>query len=319
MGQEVVPLAFMLKTYGADLPYAVRLVKSFQRFNVENLPMYVVVPDDEMVNFRVLEGPNVRLISEVLLSHHFTEQPVRDIAPGYVNQEIVKLSFWELGLCRNYLCMDSDAVFIRDFGRADFMVDERLPYTFLTEDFDLRVEPEYFEAYWRQREPMLHDIQNAVGLVTPRLLTCHQHAVFSCAVLESLMASFMRPNAYAYLDLIRISPYEFSWYNMWLQKDQTIPIVMREPIFKTFHSANQLLEHVLRGAAEQDLARGFVGVVVNSGFGRTDGVLSLDDPRYRVLGRYVSPGELLRAAWLRVYRQLPSLQRLVARLRRPGN
>ena len=47
------------------------------------------------------------------------------LSAGYINQEIVKLCFWETGLADNYLCLDSDAEFVRDFhvvrlhGRCD--------------------------------------------------------------------------------------------------------------------------------------------------------------------------------------------------------
>jgi hypothetical protein len=309
-------LALMLKTYLPDLPYVERLIESFREFNADGLMLYVVAPDDELGSFKAFEDEHVVVLGESLLSRYFTSEPILGIAAGYINQEVVKLAFWELDLCDNYLCMDSDAVFIRPFGRHDFVSSQGIPYAFLTEDFELRVEPEYYNYYWVHRERMIRDIQAAVGLDEPRLLTCHQHAVFSTVVLRSLKTDFMEPHGYSYTDLIGISPYEFSWYNMWWQKAEPIPVVMREPVFKTFHSASQHLEHVLRGATTEDLARGYVGVVVNSGFGRTEGVMSLDDPRYRLLGRYAAPGELVRAAWLRIYRQLPSLQRLVARLRR---
>lgn len=306
----------MLKTYLPDLAYVERFIESFERFNAEGLMLYIVAPDQELGSFEGFAGDHVMVLGESLLAQYFTDEPILGIAPGYINQEVVKLAFWELDLCDSYLCMDSDAVFIRPFGRRDFLTPEGQPYAFLTEDFELRVEPEYYNYYWVHRERMIRDIQSAVGLAEPRLLTCHQHAVFSAVVLKSLKTEFMEPHGYSYTDLIGISPYEFSWYNMWLQKAQPIPVVMREPIFKTFHSASQHLEHVLRGATVDDLARGYVGVVVNSGFGRTEGVMSLDDPRYRLLGRYAPPGEVLKAAWIRVYRTLPSLQRLVARLSR---
>lgn len=315
---QVPELALMVKTYEPDLPYVERLAESISRFNHERLPVFMVVPDRELPVFERFARDGLTVLPESRFEQYLTDSPVLGISPGYINQEVVKLAFWELGLCRNYVCMDSDAEFIRPFGRSDFMAGDDVPFAFLTEDFELQVEPEYHRAYWTHRKRMITDIQTAIGLDSPRMLTCHQHAVFSARVLASLKRDFMEPRGYSYVDLIGISPYEFSWYNMWWQKAEPVPLIMREPIFKTFHSASQHLEHVLRGATMDDLARGYVGVVVNSGFGRTEGVLSIDDPRFRLLGRYAKPTELLKAAWLRVYRQLPSLQRLVRAVRRRG-
>ena len=53
-----------------------------------------------------------------------------------------------------------------------------------------------------------------------------------------------------------IAPYEPTWYTMWLQHDRTIPIVMREPVIKTFHNEMQHLDYVLRGLGPDDVARG---------------------------------------------------------------
>lgn len=306
----------MLKTHLPDLPFANRLVASFQRFNTEHLTLHVVVPDAELAQFAVLDVQDVVLHGESVFEPHFTTEAIRGIAAEYSNQEVVKLAFWELGLCENYLCLDSNAVFIRPFGRADFMAAPGVPFTFLTEGLDLRVDPEYYRAHWQHRERMIREIQQAVGLETERLLTCHQHAVLSSDVLSSLVSHFMRPHGYSYIDLMRISPDAFSWYSTWLQKDQTIPIVMREPTFKALHSAVEHPERVLRGETEADLARGYVGVVLDSGVDWTENIESLDVPHHRILGQHVPPGELTRAALLRIYRQLPSLQRLVARLRR---
>ncbi len=54
-------------------------------------------------------------------------EPVAGIRPGYINQEIVKLAFWELGLTENYFCVDSDAVFVRPFAPTTSCSTRRRP------------------------------------------------------------------------------------------------------------------------------------------------------------------------------------------------
>ncbi len=295
-GAPTPEFALMLKSYAPDLEYATRLVASYREFNADGLPMLIVVPEEDLAEFSILAGDDVRVLSESLLAEHLTTEPIAGFSPGYMNQQIVKMAFWELGLAENYLCMDSDAVFLCPFFRTDFMAAPGVPFAFLTEDTELRAEPEYFREHWAVREPKLRLIQQTVGLETERLLTCHQHAVFSAAVLRSFRDEFLRPRGMDYADALAISPYEFSWYNMWWQKSEAVPIVMREPIFKTFHNASQHLEYLLRGVTNDDVARGYVGLVINSNYSRGSGVVSMDDARYESLASYVPVSDLLKAA-----------------------
>ena len=296
-GTERIPeLSFMLKSYGPDLPFAARLVDSFERYVQGEILLHVLVPDDDVADFDALSSPRVRVHAESLLLSHLVSEPFAGFSAGYMNQQIVKLAFWELGLCENYLCVDSDAVFVRPFSRADFMAEPGVPYTFLTEDAELRSEPEYFQEHWQSREPRLRRIQEAVGLDTDRLLTCHQHAVFSAAALRSFRDEFLRPQGFDYKDVLAISPYEFAWYNMWVQKREPIPLVIREPIFKTFHNASQHLEYLLAGVTEADVARSYVGLVVNSNYSRGAGVIGLDDSRSSSFASYLTVPQLLRAS-----------------------
>ena len=46
---------------------------------------------------------------------------------------MVKSEFWRLGLCQNYLVIDSDSWFIRPFGRDDFLYEGDQPYTVINE------------------------------------------------------------------------------------------------------------------------------------------------------------------------------------------
>ena len=297
--------AMLLKSYGRDLEYAKRLAASFASHNADHVHLFVVVPEEDAPAFEAaIAGPDVTVMSEAVLGRHLVDREVAGIRPGYINQEIVKLSFWELGLAENYFCVDSEAVFVRDFGVDDFMCDERTPYTVLVEDNDLKVEPRYFKEHWQGRERHLRHIQELVGLHDRRLLTCHGHQVMSAAVLASLKSDFMEPRGWTYVDLLREAPYEFSWYNFWLQKARTIPIETREPLVKTLHHDGQYLEYAMRGVTEADIARGYVGVVVNSNFLADD---SHDAQRHRredVLAEYVPPKVLAGALAKQVRRKL---------------
>ena len=44
-------LALLLKSYGGDADLAERMLASFNEFNAEGLPLYVVVPDADLNRF----------------------------------------------------------------------------------------------------------------------------------------------------------------------------------------------------------------------------------------------------------------------------
>ena len=284
--------AMLLKSFADDFDYAQRLIVSFRKFNADNVHLYCVVPPADLSRFEVFRGPDVTVLAESELGQYLVDKPVHGMRAGYINQEIVKLSFWELELTENYFCVDSDAEFIRPFHRSDFMVDEHTPYTVLVEDNELKVEPRYYREYWQQREIELRQIQDLVGLDSKVVRTCHGHQIFSAKVLRSFKTEFLDARGWSYADALEAAPYEFTWYNMWLQKSQEIEIHQREPLVKVFHNESQHLEYVMRGVTTADIARGYVALVVNSNYARDVGVVPAETSKPDYLARYLSYGEV---------------------------
>lgn len=284
-------IALLLKSYRGDHPYAERLVESFHRHNVDHLTLYIVVPDEDLPLFTPLVGDTVQLLGESVLAQYLVSEPFGGLRVGYANQEIVKLAFWELGLAANYFCVDSDAIFIADFAAADFMAEQDVPFTVLVEDRELAVEPTYHDRYWLERQAALRRIQAEVGLDDPLVRTCHGHQVFSARVLRSFKDTFLAARGWEYKDALMVAPYEFTWYNMWLQRDHTIPLHVREPYAKVFHHEGHHLEYILRGITVEDIARGYLLLVVNSNYSRDLGLMDPHAGKPEALAPYLSYGE----------------------------
>lgn len=303
----------LCKSYSGDFEYAQRMVNSFNKFNSDGVALFVLVPESDLGLFESLSGDKVNVMSEAVLSKYLVDKPVHGMRPGYINQEIIKLAFWELGLAENYFCVDSDAEFIRPFFLKDFMFDDQAPYSVLVQDLELAVEPEYYQQYWESREREIRSIAEVVGLDSRVVLTCHGHTVFSAAVLKSFVAEFLTPRGWTYADALEFSPYEFTWYNMWLQKSGVIPVHPREPWIKVFHNQSQHLEYLMRGISLEDIARGYLGVVVNSNYSRDLGVVQADASRQQSLATYFNYPQLLSALGLKAK---STLSRKTARVRR---
>lgn len=256
-------IGIMLKTYQGDFKYLKRFLESYKKYNKDEIPLYVVLPQSDISELRRNIGDSYKLIKEVIAEEKLYDSDMKGL-DGWRVQQIIKLSFWKLGLCENYFCIDSDSYFIRDFYFSDFMYDMDTPYTVLVEDKELQVDPLYYCANWAAREPYIEQIKNMIGLKTNKTLTCHGFQIFSTAVLKNFYEEFVVKNEYTYRKLLEIAPYEFSWYNLWLQKEKIIPIYPCEPLFKTFHMRHQQTLYYLFGIKESDIARGYIGVVIQS-------------------------------------------------------
>ena len=267
--------AFLLKTYRRDFEEAKTLFKTFQKHNRDGITLYVMLPkDDEELFKSCMAGEDLQNIivlkEEDELGKHldFSDLSGRFesyMKNGYLNQQIIKLAFWECKLCENYMCIDSDGYFIRDFYLKDFMYDTDVPYTVLIEDNDLKADPYYYYRFWtHSREQMIPNIQREFNMEDERLMTCHGFQIFSCKVLEDFYERYMKINELSYSKVLEKCALEFSWYNLWLQKEKVIPIHPCEPLFKTFHTERQYIMTWLSGVEEVDLARSYIGIVMNS-------------------------------------------------------
>ena len=130
------PIVLYCKSYRGDVLRAQRLALSIQKFNDDEIPFYVSVPEADMPLFREhLAGLKVTFIcDEEIISanpNHNLEH-IR-LMPGTLSQQVVKSEFWRLGLSENYVCLDSDNEFIRKFYKTDFLAPDGHPYTVITE------------------------------------------------------------------------------------------------------------------------------------------------------------------------------------------
>lgn len=257
------------KTYSGDFHRFQLMVESFNKYNVDGITLVVSVPEKEIDLFNGFKSKNIDVITdESYAGKYFTKKPLHNLSLGYVNQEICKLAFWESKIAKNYLCIDSDLLFIRDFHESDFMADKNTPYTILVMDKDLAIEKHYHN-FWLWRQEFIKKIYKSVGLNDRRYRTCHGMQVLNAVVLKSLKDDFMKKHKYDYADLIAIAPYEFTWYNAWFQKCGLIREVAVEPFFKTFHMRIEYTLSRLRKLKLEDYAYSYVGIILNGNWKKT--------------------------------------------------
>jgi len=253
------------KTYSGDLDRVTNLVESFNKFNFDNIFLYISAPKVELDLFEKLSNSNIIVISdESFAKCYLAKESHSGMSLGYINQQICKLTFYKSGVTHNYLCLDSDTVFIRQFYISDFMFDDSTPFTVLVMDKDLSIERHYREKFWIGRQVAIHKIYDLMGVNDRRLRTCHNSQVFSSKILESLKRDFMNPKGLDYSGLLKLSPYEFTWYNAWFQKVGLIKEIAVEPFFKMFHLRQEYTYSRLKLLRNKDYAYSYVGLILNS-------------------------------------------------------
>jgi hypothetical protein len=261
------PIVLFCKSYANDIPVLKRLIDSIQRHNRDNLKLYVSVPSSDYTYSlaRTIAGG----CTELLCDEEIVEIDKRIYPDNYYNQEVVKSSFWKLGLCDNYVCLDSDSYFIRDFETADFLSQDNIPYTVCHEQHDL-----FDWIALRSRD---------IGVLKPELVmlslrvrdffNTHRKVyydfgpspvIFNCRVWNSLAERLLGPYGLSLADLIYHTPSEFLWYGEWLMKDGSLPLIPREPLFKIFHYRLQWEDYLAQGHTMETIRENYLGVVLQS-------------------------------------------------------
>jgi len=253
------------KSYSKDLDRLKVCIESVKQFNKDNIPYYISVPFKEIELFKNnIDCSYVNLISD------------DDIFPvntqNWTTQQIVKSSFWKLNLCENYIMLDSDSYFIKDFYISDFMYDESIPFTVIHEQkelFSWTVNKSHIlgfdpkESYIKDRQ-IIMNIFNRKGKYydfgpVP--------TIWSTKVWKSLEENYIIPNNLTFENLINYCSSELSWYGETLLAFKAIPIYPIEPLFKVFHYAQQAIEYKQNNITEQMIAQNYMGIILQSNWG----------------------------------------------------
>lgn len=254
-------LVLYCKSYYKDVDRVVNLSTSIEKYNIDNLPFYISVPSKDLPLFKSKNIPNAILIEDEVIDTN---------NEGWAGQQVIKSQFWKLNLCKNYLCLDSDSEFIRDFQESDFIYKEDIPYTVIHEDKEL--------MEWALKAGLGFDIQKSFQEDRDKVTNLFGRkgiyydfgpspVIWSTKVWKSLFDNYITPNNLTFSQLIQHCSSEFTWYGEWLLSNSTIPIYPRQPLFKVFHYPQQYTEFKNKGYTVEDLAKQYQGIILQSNWG----------------------------------------------------
>ena len=226
-----------------------QLIKSIVQFNVDKIPFYLSVPERDITLFQ--DEIDWAYLKEVGIFYLITDESIVLANPksileryysmsGYVSQQVIKAEAWRFIDCNNYLCLDSEAVFLKPFNTHHFMVNETDPFTILHLNEELlnlsktlgknHVIDHFYKDNQLLREEFGRNIpqQNEWDFGPAPL-------IWSKKVWESLDRLHFNPTNQTIWDAIERLPFEIRWYGEALLKFKAIPIYPIEPIFLVFH------------------------------------------------------------------------------------
>lgn len=265
-----VDFALYCKSYRKDLLRVKRLLQSLRKHNIESIPFYISTPEaDREQLFNLLgEGKDFQWVSDesIVRANPRAPKDIQQTKPGGIGQAVIKSEFWRLGLTQNYLCIDSDSVFIRDFVKSDFLAPDGDPYTVLHQnkelfqlatnrghlrvEYDLRIEAETVKALF--------------GRVGPTYYCAPAPFIWSAKVWESLDQQYLKPKGITLWDLVTPEHPETLLYGEALLAYQAIPIRMIEPFFRIYHYDWQYYLARRLGETEDKLKQNFMGIIYQS-------------------------------------------------------
>jgi hypothetical protein len=257
------------KSYHRDVQRAKRLAESIRHFNSGNLPFYLSCPSADLPLFRSIigsEGVTFLADEEIVTANSAIDLKALIALPGGLSQQIVKSEFWRLGICENYLCVDSDAYFIRGFNQEDFLSPGGDPYTVINESLELRLfgALHHHSKIARNRDTECKAVMEIFGRTGKQYDFGPLPVVWSRRVWDDLTEKFLKPCGMNFLDAIKLFPSEMRWYGEALLKFKSIELWPVETLFRCYHYEEQFFDAQKSGETDKALSQIYLGVCSQS-------------------------------------------------------
>lgn len=256
-------LVLFIKTYKGDFEVFKKLLASIIKYNKDNLPVIVSVNNEDFDLFNAeFKQRDFWLIKDQEIENS-------EIENKWIYQQIIKSQLHKLNVCENYVCLDSDSYFIKDFYFTDFMYSENIPYTVIHEQKDLFTwSSNNIKALGKNpKDEYLNDriyIMEKLGRKGRIYDFGPSPVIWSTKVWRSFEEQYLNKNNISLKNCLQEKSSEFTWYGEWLLKNNIIPIYPSEPLFKVFHYEKQFTDFSKQNFSLESLEENYLGIVLQS-------------------------------------------------------
>ena len=276
-----------------------RLLASIQQFNRDEIPFYVSTPEaDQELLIQVVGSAGYHWVSDesIIAANPRVSLAATHGVPGGLAQAIIKSEFWRLGIAANYLCIDSDSIFIRDFAKDDFLAPDGDPYTVLHQNkdlFQMATNRGHLKVE-RDLRAEAERVQALFGRIGPTYYCAPAPFIWSSKVWQSFDQGYLIPKGITLWDVVTPEYPETLLYGEALLKYQAIPVRAIEPLFRIYHYDWQYYLYKRLGETTEKLKQNYMGIIYQSNWesemslGASDkGALSVLLKRIKRFGRYL--------------------------------
>jgi Family of unknown function (DUF6492) len=233
-------LVLYCKSYRKDFLRLKRLLKSISNHNRDQISFYISTPSlDRDLLIEVIGSQGYEWVSDEAIIQANTLAPsgIEDTKPGGLSQQVIKSEFWRLGLCANYVCLDSDCLFIKDFYRSDFLAADGNPYTVIYQNkeyFQLATDRGYNKvpAQLKTEGDRVRALFRRQG---PNYYCPCPPFIWSAAVWKSLDEKYLGPRGQTFWDLCTPEHPETLLYLEALLNFKAIPVYPIEQLFRIYY------------------------------------------------------------------------------------
>ncbi len=257
------------KSYSRDFLRLKRLLNSIHQFNVDRIPFYISTPRADknlLLDILGAEGYVWVADEDIVAANPKANIEKYRAMPGGLSQQIVKSEFWRLEYAENYLCLDSDSLFIRNFQKSDFLSVDGVPYTVLHQNKELFqiASNRGQDKVERELRAESERVKALFGRIGPNFYCAPAPFIWSAKVWRSLDIGLLQPQGISLWDFITPEHPETLIYGEALLKYHAIPLIAIEPLFRIYHYDWQYFLMKRLGETEAKVAKHYLGIIYQS-------------------------------------------------------
>lgn len=257
------------KSYSRDFLRLKRLLSSITEYNSDQIDFYISTPrSDKALLEQVLGSQNYLWVADedIVSANPKVEFSKYQAMSGGLSQQIIKAEFWRLGFAENYLCLDSDSLFIRKFYKSDFLSSDGIPYTVLHQNKELfqLAADRGFTKVERDLSEEANRVKETFGRKGPSFYCAPSPFIWSAKVWKSLDKEYLEPRDISLWDFINSERPESLVYGEALLGYRAIPLIVIEPLFRVYHYDWQYYLMKRLGETRAKVAKNYLGIIYQS-------------------------------------------------------
>ena len=269
-------LVLYCKSYRKDFLRLKQLLGSIELFNKDQIPFYISTPADQYSDLvKIIGQDGYQWVSDesIIAANNRAPLGIEKTKTGSLSQQVIKSEFWRLGISANYVCLDSDCIFIKDFKSSDFLASDGNPYTVIYQNKEyfqlalnrghakapanLRIEGDRVKALFKRDGPNYY-------------CSCPPF-IWSAGVWQSLDEQYLKPRGITFWDLCTPDHPETLLYLEALLNFCAIPLHPIEQLFRVYYYDWHYFLVRRLGESTRKLQENYLGVIYQSSWN-----LSLD-------------------------------------------